>query len=95
MNDQFQTGFFKIFGERYPDIVILRPQSDLCKTCQRHYTSGSKLALASEEEKINNVMEMSVHPETVSKERTITVLLSKTPKLNFILTIVRYRIHAL
>lgn len=35
--------FRNIWKECCPEIVIIRPKSDLCKTCHSYYTTGSKL----------------------------------------------------
>ncbi|KAG8324426.1 hypothetical protein J6590_092416 [Homalodisca vitripennis] len=36
-----QCTFSNIWRQTCKDIIILRPRSDLCRKCQRHYTSGT------------------------------------------------------
>lgn len=38
--------FTNIWRETCSTIVIMRPKSDLCAFCQKHYTSGTAMALA-------------------------------------------------
>lgn len=61
--------FSNIWRETCRDVVIMRPRSDLCNTCQKHYTSGSQMAQATEEEKMETLMKMRSHLELVAKER--------------------------
>lgn len=61
--------FKNIWRETCSTIVVMRPKSDLCSLCQKHYTSGAAMVLASEEEKIANVEKMKAHLELVKSER--------------------------
>lgn len=61
--------FRNIWRETCRDIVIMKPRSDLCATCQQHYTSGAKMAMATDEEKIETLQKMTAHLDLVAKER--------------------------
>lgn len=61
--------FSNIWRELCSQIVLMKPRSDLCSFCQKHYTSGGTMALASEEEKISNIEKMKSHLDLVKKER--------------------------
>lgn len=61
--------FTNIWRQTCSTIVVMRPKSDLCSFCQKHYTSGATMALASEEDKIANVKKMKGHLELVKSER--------------------------
>lgn len=43
--------FRNIWLQTSNEIVIMKPRSDLCATCQQHYTSGARRAMASEDDK--------------------------------------------
>lgn len=61
--------FSNIWRDTCSTIVVMRPKSDLCSLCQKHYTSGAAMALAREEDKVANVEKMKVHLEQVKNER--------------------------
>lgn len=75
--------FCNIWRQTCKEIIILRPRSDLCRTCQQHYTSGSKLTLASELEKLQNLQKMQSHLELVSNERNFYRTKIKETKQSF------------
>lgn len=62
--------FTNIWREVCPDIVVMKPRTDLCSLCQKHYTSGAEMALVSDAQKMQTIEKMRLHLETVSKERT-------------------------
>lgn len=64
-------------------VIILRPRSDLCRTCQHYYTSGSKLTLACDLEKLQNLQKMQSHLELVSDERNFYMTKIKETKQSF------------
>lgn len=61
--------FTNIWRSICPDIVVMKPRTDLCALCQKHYTSGAAMATVSEEEKMQTIQIMKSHLETVVKER--------------------------
>lgn len=61
--------FTNIWRYVFPDIVIMKPRSDLCSLCQKHFTSGAAMALVSEEEKLQTIDKMRAHLHSVSQER--------------------------
>lgn len=61
--------FTNIWRRTCSSIVVMKPRSDLCSFCQRHYTSGKIMASASEDEKMEKLEEMKSHLETVKLER--------------------------
>jgi hypothetical protein len=71
LRNLFQNDCFGAFGVKPVVIllyVIIRPRSDLCTTCQQHYTSGAKMAMASDEEKMETIRKMTAHLDLVAKE---------------------------
>ncbi|KAG8266542.1 hypothetical protein J6590_108221 [Homalodisca vitripennis] len=64
-----QKIFTNIWRDICPDIVVMKPRSDLCAICQKHYTSGAEMASVSEEIKMQTLEKMTLHLETVAKER--------------------------
>ncbi|KAG8257716.1 hypothetical protein J6590_042825 [Homalodisca vitripennis] len=61
--------FSNIWRDICPDIVVMKPRTDLCAICQKHYSSGAEMALVPEEKKIETIEMMRTHLQTVSKER--------------------------
>lgn len=61
--------FTNIWRQTCPNIVVMKPRSDLCSFCQKHYTSGAFMALANEEEKMLSIEKMRAHLDLVQKER--------------------------
>lgn len=44
--------FTNIWREVCPDMVVMKPRTDLCTLCQKHFTSGAEMALLSEAQKM-------------------------------------------
>lgn len=61
--------FTNIWRQACSGIVVMKPRSNLCAYCQRHYTSGKIMAMANENDKIAKIEEMKSHLETVKVER--------------------------
>lgn len=78
--------FFNIWRESCEYIFVMKPRSDICATCQKHYKSGSQIALATVEEKRQNLEKMSSHLELVSQERGFYRKTIQETRDNFVLT---------
>lgn len=61
--------FTNIWRDVCREIVVMKPRTDLCSTCQKHFTSGAEMALVPEEEKLQTIEQMKTHLQTVSEER--------------------------
>lgn len=60
---------YKIWKTFCPDVVIMRPRTDLCAFCQKNMTTHAKLRGASEEEKQKFFRKCQEHLELVNAER--------------------------
>lgn len=75
--------FRNIWRQLCPEVVVMKPRSDLCATCQKHFTSGAAMALLPEETKLQTIEKMRSHLDLVSKERKFYKDTIKQSKTNF------------
>lgn len=61
--------FYNVWKTFCPDVVIMRPRTDLCDYCQKNMTTHAKLRGASEEEKEQFFKKCQDHLELVFSER--------------------------
>lgn len=75
--------FTNIWKQICPEIVVMKPRSDLCAFCQKHFTSGAAMALVPEETKMETIENMRSHLQLVAKERKFYQETIKNTKANF------------
>ena len=61
--------FQKIWMRVCPEIVIMKPMTDLCALCQKHYTSHPEKAVLTEQQKREAHAVMEAHFQKVDEER--------------------------
>lgn len=61
--------FLRLWDEFYPDVVVAKPMTDVCLTCQQNTTKLQRAAHLSDEEKSECVKAYQEHLNTVQTER--------------------------
>lgn len=63
--------FWKLWKKLCPEIVVMKPKSDLCKFCQKHFTSNTRNLSLSEEDKLEIIELLKSHLGRFDRERKL------------------------